>query len=89
MEQFFYSDSILLQNPAIALRGPVSYKSFIIVVQTVNTHPSISVSLKKESTCKLCILAFGCTLQGGSRRTQTLRCEQNNLKEQNETGMQG
>ena len=41
---------------ASAHRRLVSYKWFSIVVQFVNTHRSVSVSLTKEPECTLCIL---------------------------------
>ena len=66
------------QNSAIALRVLVSYKSFIIVVQFVNTHLSVSVSPTKESECKLCtfVIDEGGRFSGGFDHREGLRVRQ-------------
>ena len=45
-----------IQISASAYRRFVSYKCFSIVVQFVNKHRSVFVSLTKEPECTLCIL---------------------------------
>ena len=80
--QWQYSSIVFLankkQNSAIALRGLVSYKLFIIVVQFVNTHLSVSVSPTKESECKLCtfVIDEGGRFSGGFDHREGLRVRQ-------------